>query len=200
MVAIGVLMLSLINDSEQGKADARAGGLAAEAGSLYLSEAAAARTDAETLARAVGSLRGKVLSVRFAALATRAGLARATLSDTSRTIVDVGDRTAIAPGSVIARDPVAGRSMTVMVSELTASQYTRELSSPGVAVLVRDGPRFLASTLALPRSHSLPAAGNMTLHGKGLQRRQPDVPGLWPRPGDRHCPVGAIRDRHVARR
>jgi diguanylate cyclase (GGDEF)-like protein len=178
MVAIGVLMLSLINDSEQGKADARAGGLAAEAGSLYLSEAASARTDAETLARAVGSLRGKALSVRFAALATRAGLARATLSDTSRTIVDVGDRTAIAPGSVIARDPVAGRSMTVMVSELTASQYTRELSSPGVAVLVRDGPRFLASTLALPRSHSLPAAGNLTLHGKGYSAVSQTFPGF----------------------
>ena len=30
MVAIGVLMFSLINDSQQGKADARAGGLAAD--------------------------------------------------------------------------------------------------------------------------------------------------------------------------
>ena len=200
MVAIGVLMLSLINDSEQGKADARAGGLAAEAGSLYLSEAASARTDAETLARAVGSLRGKALSVRFAALATRAGLARATLSDTSRTIVDVGDRTAIAPGSVIARDPVAGRSITVMVSELTASQYTRELSSPGVAVLVRrraQGPRLdaRAATLPLAIGGREPDASR-----QGVPRRQPDVPGLWPRPGDRHGPVGAIRDRHVARR
>ena len=43
MVAIGVLMFSLINDSQQGKADARAGGVAATAGSLYDSEAASAR-------------------------------------------------------------------------------------------------------------------------------------------------------------
>jgi hypothetical protein len=52
-------------------------------------------------------------------------LARATLSDGSRTLVDVGDHTAIAPGSIIARDPAVGRSLTVMVSELTASQYVR---------------------------------------------------------------------------
>ena len=109
MVAIGVLMFSLINDSEQGKADARAGGVAAEAGSVYESEAASASTDAGTLARALGSARGKALSVRFAALATQAGLARATLSDGSKTIVAVGHRTAIAPGSVIARDPATGQ-------------------------------------------------------------------------------------------
>jgi hypothetical protein len=115
MVAIAVLMFSLINESEQGKADARAGGLAAEAGSLYESQAASARTDAETLARAVGSVHGKALSGGFTALATQAGLARATLTDGSRTLVDVGDHTAIAPGSVIVRDPASGRSVTVMV-------------------------------------------------------------------------------------
>jgi len=158
MVAIGVLMFSLINDSEQGKADAR--------------------TDAEALARAVGSLRGKALSVRFAALATRAGLARATLSDASRMLVDVGDRTAIAPGSVIARDPPAGRSMTVMVSELTASQYARELSSPAVAVVVRDGRRILASTVTLPGSSSVPVAGNVTLHRKGYRAVSQTFPGF----------------------
>ena len=170
MVANGVLMFSLINDSEQGKADARAAGLAAEAGSLYQSEAASARTDAETLARAVGALRGKALSVRFAALATQAGLARATLRDGSRTIVDVGDRAAIAPGSVIAKDAAAGRSMIVTVSELAASQYAHELSSPGVAVVVRDGSRIIASTVALPRSSSsVPAADSLTVQGKGYR-------------------------------
>jgi nitrogen fixation/metabolism regulation signal transduction histidine kinase len=59
MVAIGVLMFRLINDSEQGKADARVSALAAAAGSLYESEVASARTDAETLGRAIGSLHGK---------------------------------------------------------------------------------------------------------------------------------------------
>ncbi len=169
MVAIGVLMFSLINDSQQGKADARAGGLAAEAGSLYGSEAASARTDAAALARAVGSLHGRALAVRFATLATQAGLARATASSGSRTIVDVGDHTAIAPGSVIVRDRTVGSAMTVTVSELTASQYARELSSPGVAIVVRDGTRTLASTVALPSSSSLGTDGNVKVAGKGYR-------------------------------
>ena len=134
--------------------------MAVKAGSLYQSEAASARNDAETLARAIGSMHGKALSVRFAELAMQAGLARATLSDGSRTIVNVGNRTAIAPGSVIVRDPAASRSMTVTVSEATAAQYARELSSPGVAVVVRDGTRILASTVASPNASSLPANGN----------------------------------------
>jgi diguanylate cyclase (GGDEF)-like protein len=169
MVAIGVLMFSLINDSEKGKADARAGGLAAAAASLYESEAASARTDAKALARAIGSARGKALSARFTTLATQAGLARATLSDASRKLVDVGDGTAIAPGSVIARDPAAGRSMTVTVSEVTASQYARELSSPGVALVVRNGPRIVGPTVALRGSSAPLTAGTITVDGKAYR-------------------------------
>lgn len=75
--------------------------LAAAAGSLYESEVASARTDAETIGRAIGSLHGKTLSARFATLAMQAGLARATLSNESRTLVDVGDRGAVAPGSAV---------------------------------------------------------------------------------------------------
>jgi diguanylate cyclase (GGDEF)-like protein len=169
MVAIGVLMFSLINDSQQGKADARAGGVAATAGSLYQSEAASARTDAAALARAVGSQHGKALAIRFATMATQTGVARATLRNGSMTIADVGNRTAIAPGSVIVRGPAAGSALMVTVSELTASQYTRELSSPGVGVVVRDGTRTLASTVALPRSSSLGTDGDVTVGGKGYR-------------------------------
>ena len=169
MVAIGVLMFSLINDSQQGKADARAGGVAAEAGSVYEADAASARTDAATLARAVGSVHGKALSVRFAALATQAGLARATLTDASRTIVDVGDRAAVAPGSVVVKNPAAASAMTVTVSEVTASQYARELSSSGVAIVVRDGTRTIASTVASPSSSAPAADDNVTAGGKGYR-------------------------------
>ena len=108
MIAMGVLMFRLIDDSQQGKADARASGLASTAGSLYQSEAALARGDAETLARAVGPLRGKALTARFAALAKQAGLSRATLSAGTRTLVGVGSRSAIAPGA--ARSHPSGRS------------------------------------------------------------------------------------------
>ena len=169
MVAIGVLMFSLINDSQQGKADARAGGIAAAAGSLYESEAASARSDAGTMGRAVGSLSGKALSVRFASLARQAGLARATLTSASRTIVDAGDRSAIAPGSAILRELRGGRVMTVMASELTASEYARELGAPEVAVVVRQGPKILASTIAVPGRSSTPENGDVTIGGKGYR-------------------------------
>jgi diguanylate cyclase (GGDEF)-like protein len=169
MVAIGVLMFSLINDSQQGKADARAGGIAAAAGSLYASEAASARSDAVTLGRAVGSLNGKALSVHLASLARQAGLARATLMNGSRTIVDVGDRSAIAPGSAILRSRGGGRAMIVTASELTASEYARELATAGVAVMVRDGPKILASTIAVPSRSPAPADGDVTVSGKGYR-------------------------------
>jgi len=165
MVAIGVLMFRPINDSEQGKADVRVSALAAAAGSLYESEVASARTDAETIGRAIGSLHGKTLSVRFAALATQAGLTRATLSDVSRTLMDVGDRSAVAPGSAILRDPARGRLMIVTVSELTASQYPRELPAD-VGLVVRQGPKVLTSTIAVPNAASLPPSATITAHGK----------------------------------
>ncbi len=169
MVAIGVLMFRLISDSQQGKADARAGGLASAAASLYETEAALARGDAETLARALGRAHGQALTARFEAVATQAGLARATLTAGGRTLVDVGDRTAIAPGSALLVKPGSNRTTTVAVSELTASQYARELSAADAAVVVRSGSDILGATLAHPHDAQLPSSGNVTLGGHGYR-------------------------------
>jgi diguanylate cyclase (GGDEF)-like protein len=165
MIAMGVLMFRLISDSEQGKADARANGLATAAASLYQSEVAAARADAEALARGVGRANGNALATHFASLARQAGLARATLSNSSGVIADVGSNTAIAPGSAILKLRATGQTMTVTASELTASQYAHELAAPGVAVVVHDGPRVLGSTLTAPVGKSLPANGSVTVRG-----------------------------------
>ena len=167
MIAMGVLMFRLIDDSQQGKADARASGLASTAGSLYQSEAALARGDAETLARAVGLLRGKALTARFAALAKQAGLSRATLSAGTRTLVEVGSRNAIAPGAARLTRRGARPRMTVTVSELTANQYTRELAAPGIATVVHDGRKVLSSTVRVPPSAS--TSGNVTVDGQGYR-------------------------------
>ena len=121
------------------------------------------------LARDVGSLRGKALSVRFASLATRAGLVRASLNSGSTTLVDVGDRTAIAPGTAILRDPAAGRLMTVTVSELTAAQYARDLAAPGSVWSCAGGRRSLGSSIAVPNAALLPAEGNVTVRGNGYR-------------------------------
>jgi diguanylate cyclase (GGDEF)-like protein len=169
MIAMGVLMFRLIGDSQQGKADARAGGLASAAASVYQSDAAAARADAETLARAVGRLKGNGLATHFASLARQAGLARATLSRSSTVLADVGDKTAIAPGAALLKTPMTPQPMTVTVSELTASQYARGFAAPGVAVVVHDGSRLLGSSRSIPADQSLPANGNVTVDGTGYR-------------------------------
>ena len=169
MIAMGVLMFRLIGDSQQGKADARASGLASAAASLYQSEGAAARADAQALARAVGRSKSDAVATHFANLARRAGLARATLSTGSTVLADVGDNTAIAPGAALLKTPTAAQPMTVTVSELTASQYAHDLAAPGVVVTVHDGPRLLGSTNNLPAGRSLPANGNVTAGGTGYR-------------------------------
>ncbi len=178
MVAMGVLMFRLISDSEQGKADARAGGLAAAAASLYQSEAALARGDAETLARAVGPLRGRAMTARFSALARQAGLARATLTAGPMTLAAFGDRNAIAPGTAVLVRPGTGHPILVAVSELTASQYARELSAPGVAVVVREGRRVLGSSLPLSEAATVQRSGNVTVNGTGYRAVEQDFPGF----------------------
>src|SRR5947209_2344483 len=125
MVVMAVLMFRLIGDSQQGKADARASGLASAAASLYQTQAATARVDAETLARVVSGSRGGQLMRRFSLLARRAGLARARLSIGRRMLADVGARSAIAPGVAVIAQPGRRPAMTVNVSELTAPQSPR---------------------------------------------------------------------------
>ena len=169
MVAMAVLMFRLISDSQQGKADARAAGLASAAGSLYQSEAAVARADATALARSVGSLHGRARVARLTAVAKQSGLARATLSSGTTMLANVGDATAIAPGAARFKDPATGQELTVTVSELSAGQYARELGAPGVAVVVRKGPKTVGSTITIPASLSLPTNGNVTVAGTGYR-------------------------------
>src|SRR5205807_3483454 len=84
MVAVGFLVFRLIGDSEQGKADARASGLASSAASLYRSASAAGSGDAKTTARALGATgstrSSRAIRATVATLAARAGLARVTVT------------------------------------------------------------------------------------------------------------------------
>jgi diguanylate cyclase (GGDEF)-like protein len=176
MVAMGVLMFRLISDSQQGKADARAGGLAAAAASLYQAESALGRGDAEALARSVGRLHGQALTARFSAVARQTGLARATLTEGARTLADVGDRTAIAPGGAVLVQSGTGRRMSITASELTAAEYARQLSGPGVAVVVREGRRVLGTSLSAAQAASAQGSGNVTVAGTGYRAVEQGFP------------------------
>src|SRR5581483_7213327 len=98
LAAVGVLVFRLIGDSQQGKADARANGLASVASSIYRSDSLAARGDARTLARALAVSPAGLTRARIATIAGQLGLARVSVRVGSRVVADVGGSDALAPG------------------------------------------------------------------------------------------------------
>ena len=81
-------------------------------------------------------LSGPALHARLLRFASLAGLARVTVRSGPAVIADVGDRSAIAPGTAtlegVGRSPV-----TVTVSTSTALEYAHDLaSSPSTEVVV----------------------------------------------------------------
>jgi diguanylate cyclase (GGDEF)-like protein len=178
MVAVGVLVFRLIGDSEQGKANARAGGLASAAASLYQNQSASGRVDAQTLARALGHARGPGLVADVRALAAHAGLARVTVRVGGRTVADVGNRSAVAPGTAT----VSATGMTVTVSELTAASYTHDLAAAGVAVVVRQDGATLGATVAPAGQAALPRRGDVTIGGTNYRAVTQRFGGFGPTP------------------
>lgn len=162
LVAVGILVFRLINDSQQGKADARANGIASVAASLYQNHSLLARADARALARALASAPQAITQSRIAALAAQSGLARVRVSLGVHQIADVGGNDALAPGTAIASLGPGRGELIVVVSELTAPDYLRDLDSPGTAAVIRAGPRVLASSIRTPTA-PLPRRGTVTV-------------------------------------
>jgi diguanylate cyclase (GGDEF)-like protein len=167
MLAVGFLVFRLISDSEQGKADARANGIATTAEGIYQSGSLAARGDAQTIARAIGTTPTGALHGKVAMLASQGGLARVTINAGARPTIDVGDPSAIAPGTAVVSS--GSRQLVVTASELTASEYARQLSAPDIAVVVRQNGRTLASTLPVEVTTQIPRRGAMTVSGTGYR-------------------------------
>jgi diguanylate cyclase (GGDEF)-like protein len=174
MLAIGVLVFSLIGQSDTGKADARAAGLSAAATSVYEAAQARAQTVATALAAEVALSKAAATGhvgaaqARLTQLAAQAGLVRVILEigTGTRPIVDVGTGAgAIAPGAATVPATNGRPAATILVSELTAAEFASELSTanPGVGIVVRQGSQTLASTLPGAAGHKLPGPGN-TVH------------------------------------
>jgi diguanylate cyclase (GGDEF)-like protein len=164
MIGVGLLVFNLINQSRDGKADARANGLASAAASVYRSQGAAGKADAAAIARQVSSLSGPALSNEVAKLASQAGLARVTVATESTTKLDHGSKTAIAPGSATISGAKNG-PVTITASELTAAQYAHKLDAPDVGVVVRQGATPLGSSLAVEPRQALPRTGAVKVNG-----------------------------------
>jgi diguanylate cyclase (GGDEF)-like protein len=193
MIAVGVLVFRLIGDSEQGKTDARASGLASAAASLYETQAAAAKADARTIAQGLGAGTTTNLRARLSALAGQAGLERITLTRGQAVIADVGDRSAVAPGRAKLDRGGAG-SITVIASTLTAGQLARDLSStPGVRVVVRQSRRTLGTSPPGSVPASLPRTGAVTFGGVNYRAVTQSFPGFGAAP----VKVTVLSDRSV---
>ncbi len=180
MIAVAFLVFRLISDSEQGKTDARADGVLDAATSLYQSESLAGGGDARSIARVLSSRPATAPAwdsqarATTASLATQFGLARVVVLLGPRIVADVGSPTAVAPGTATVR----GRGLTVVASEITAGQYVRELSAPGVAVMVRRGTQVLADAGADLTGQSIPASGAVTVGGIGYRALTRQLPSF----------------------
>lgn len=157
MAAMAFLVFRLIDDSQSGKADARASGIAGAAVSVYQNASVQASLQARTLARDLAAVRSQAqLPGRARALVSGTGLARVVVRSGSTTVLDMGVRASVAPGIALVAAGPGRPALSVTASQLTASQYARELSGPGVAVVVRSGSQLLATTLPAAADRALP--------------------------------------------
>jgi diguanylate cyclase (GGDEF)-like protein len=168
MAAMGFLVFRLIDDSQTGKADARANGLASAAASVYEQASRSASFDARTLARTLERTPRSRLRTQVASLASQVGITRVTVSVGGRTVADVGSRAAIAPGMAVVRIP-GGQRRIVVVSELTAPAYAAQLSGRGYGIIVRQNQGTLSSTLPSRPPPRLPPAGRVQLGHRVFQ-------------------------------
>jgi diguanylate cyclase (GGDEF)-like protein len=168
MAAVGFLVFRLIDDSQSGKADARASGVASTAASAYQNASMQASLRARAVAGELALVPPAKLDARAHVLAAQAGLARLTVKVGAVDEVDIGDHTAIAPGIAVVKAAPMRPARTVAASQLTADQFAHELAGPGIDVVVRSGGATLASTLpaagarALPRSRGSVTIGSTT--------------------------------------
>lgn len=172
MAALGVVVARLVDDSEQGKAQARASGQLAGAITLYersasrglraagvvgadreLADAlrrgddAAARTRARALMRQLGLERVVVSAPAAAGGAAQGGGDGDTSGGPNGAgegaRLDLGSATAIAAGSTRVRNA----DTRVEASTITAEQYADAVQGDGVEAVVRRGGAVLASSL-----------------------------------------------------
>jgi diguanylate cyclase (GGDEF)-like protein len=178
MAAMAFLVFRLIDDSQSGKADARANGVAGVARSIYTSASTQASLQAGTLARELALVPVAQLPGRTSRLGGQARLARVTVRVGGRIVAAVGTRTAIAPGIAVVTGSTGRPIRTFAVSQLTAEQYAHELAGPGIQVVVRSGGSVLASTLPATTARSLPTRHGTVTIGSRSYRIATTGPGL----------------------
>lgn len=180
MAAMAFLVFRLINDSQSGKADARADGVAVAAQGVYADASTQASLEARSLVPALAGARASQLTGRTAQLVAQEGLARVTVRLGSQVVADVGDRAAIAPGVAVVTGRAGAPTRTITVSQLTAAALVRQLAGPGLGIIVRSGRIPLASTLPASASRAVSAQRGTIKVGSRTYRvaATPGLPGF----------------------
>ena len=163
MAAVGFLVFRLIDDSQSGKADARASGIATSASSLYANASRQASLHAGTIARDLALTPVGQLPSRATAAARQQGLARLTIRVGSTPAVDTGSHSSVAPGLATVTAAAHRPARVFAVSDLTAAQYAADLAGAGIDVVVRSGGSTLASTLPAATAVKLPPRGSIRI-------------------------------------
>lgn len=179
MIAVAILVFRLIDSTQSSKADARASGVAAAAANVYRQASVQASLTARTLASELAITPAAQLGSRAASLSTQDSLARITIAIGARTVVDLGNRAAIAPGIAVVAGSAGRPRRTFEVSQLTASQYARELSGTAVGIVVRSASQTLASTV--PNTAKLvlqPGRGTVTSGSTSYRTATQTFPGF----------------------
>ncbi len=174
MIITGALVLRLISDSDQGKANARVAAIVGEAATLYENEAAQARANVVLLAHdpALLQARGPALT----ALLAPAQLARVVLTQSGHTVAEAGDPTAIASGqAAVSATGASGPPLLVTGWAIPAATFVRELQAPDVGLVVRSGPRVLDESFAVPPL--APGRGTVTVDGVSYREITQEVAG-----------------------
>jgi diguanylate cyclase (GGDEF)-like protein len=182
MVAMAFLVFRLIGDSQAGKADARAAGVATVAQSVYDNVSAQGSLQARNLARSLVGVPTSQLGPRTAQLAGAAGLVRVTVRVGGRLVARLGAARAVAPGVAVVTGRAGTPTRTITVSELTAGAYARDLTGPGIRVIVRSGGTLLASTLPVAASRAVSAQRGAVTIGSRTYRvaATGGLPGFGP--------------------
>ena len=178
MAAVGVLVFRLIDDSQQGKADARVNGIATAADSVYEQASRSASLEARDLAGRLAGAGDTSLPRRVAAQVRIHGLARVTVTSGGATLADVGSPTAVAPGMAIVRQLGSGQTRTITLSALTAAQYATALAGRATEVVVNQDGHTLGTTLPTARGHIMPWNGTVKIAGFSYQAATLNLSGF----------------------
>jgi diguanylate cyclase (GGDEF)-like protein len=170
MIALGVVVLRLISDSETGKASARAGAYATAVLDAYRADAStavrvgSALAADRQLAAAIQRADPAAASRRVRQLARTHRLARARIALGRRALVDVGDPEVVAGGATRVRGSAA--AAVIEAATTTAATFARAHAAPGLDIAIsRNGAPLAASLPGARAMHGLPPRGTVTLDG-----------------------------------